>query len=75
MSTGLFNQAQVLVRADGGGERGVIFDSAVSLVQGLWPATTDYNTTLANGSTIVGPLNGYQVRWLRTEVNESELRG
>ncbi|KDQ50369.1 hypothetical protein JAAARDRAFT_211778 [Jaapia argillacea MUCL 33604] len=56
----LFNQNQVEVRADAGGEGGVIFDSAVSLLQGLWPATTEYNTTLANGSTITGPLGGYQ---------------
>jgi hypothetical protein len=60
ISTGLFNQSQVHVRADAGGEAGVIFDSAISLVQGLWPATTNYNTTLANGTTIVGPLGGYQ---------------
>jgi hypothetical protein len=60
ISTGLFNQNQVKVRADAGGEAGVIFDSAVSLVQGLWPATANYNTTLANGTMIVGPLGGYQ---------------
>ncbi|KAH8110498.1 phosphoglycerate mutase-like protein [Phellopilus nigrolimitatus] len=60
VSTGLFNPLQVLVRADSGDEGGVIFDSAVSVVQGLWPATTSYNTTLANGTTIVAPLGGYQ---------------
>ncbi|KZT28839.1 phosphoglycerate mutase-like protein [Neolentinus lepideus HHB14362 ss-1] len=60
ISTGLFDQNQVAVSADAGGEGGVIVDSANSLVQGLFPATTSYNTTLANGSTIVGPLNGYQ---------------
>lgn len=60
MSTGLFDQTQVLVRADSGGERGVIFDSSISVVQGLWPATTTSNTTLANGTTVVGPLGGYQ---------------
>ncbi|KAF8967093.1 phosphoglycerate mutase-like protein [Flammula alnicola] len=51
---------QVEIRADGGGERGVIFNSAVSLLQGLFPGTADYKTTLANGSTITGPLGGYQ---------------
>jgi hypothetical protein len=61
ISTGLFNQSQVHVRADAGGEAGVIFDSAVSLLQGLWPASGNYNTMLANGTTIVGPLGGYQV--------------
>ncbi|GBE85221.1 phosphoglycerate mutase-like protein [Sparassis crispa] len=35
-------------------------DSAAALVQGLWPAITLQNTTLANGSTIISPLGGYQ---------------
>jgi hypothetical protein len=60
ISTGLFNQNQVEIRADAGDEGFVIYDSAISLVQGLWPPTSDYNTTLANGSTVVAPLNGYQ---------------
>ena len=61
MSTGLFNESQVYIRADLGGEDGVIYDSCVSLVQGLWPPTPDNNIVLANGSTITAPLNGYQV--------------
>ncbi|KAI0049391.1 phosphoglycerate mutase-like protein [Auriscalpium vulgare] len=60
MNAGLFNDSQVWMRADAGDEGGVIFDSAVSLSQGLWPATSAYNTTLANGTTITGPLAGYQ---------------
>lgn len=60
ISTGLFDQTQVSVTADAGGERGVIFDSSISVVQGLWPATNNYNTTLANGTTIIAPLGGYQ---------------
>ncbi|TCD62095.1 hypothetical protein EIP91_007470 [Steccherinum ochraceum] len=59
-NTQLFNQAQVWARADAGGEGGVIFDSAIALLQGLWPVTTIANTTLANGTTVVSPLNGYQ---------------
>ncbi|KAG7091478.1 hypothetical protein E1B28_010509 [Marasmius oreades] len=51
---------QVLVRADAGGEGGVILQSAMSLTQGLFPADADYNTTLANGTTVQGPLDGYQ---------------
>ena len=46
--------------ADAGGEGSVIYDSAVSFTQGAWPATTASNTTLANGTTIVSPLGGYQ---------------
>ncbi|KAI0056307.1 phosphoglycerate mutase-like protein [Artomyces pyxidatus] len=60
MNTGLFNDSQVLIRADAGDEGGVIYDSAISLTQGLWPNTTAWNTTLANGTNVVGPLGGYQ---------------
>jgi hypothetical protein len=48
-------------RADAGGEGGVIFNSAISLLQGLFPGSSDYATTLANGTTVEGPLSGYQV--------------
>ncbi|KAN0087790.1 Histidine phosphatase superfamily [Tylopilus felleus] len=60
MSTSLFDQFQVYIRADLGGESGVVYDSCVSLTQGLWPATVDNNITLANTSTIIAPLGGYQ---------------
>ena len=39
MNTTLFNQAQFWARADAGGEGGVIFDSSVALLQGLFPPT------------------------------------
>jgi len=48
------------VRADTGDEGGVIFDSSIALLQGLYPPTTAQNTTLANGTNVVGPLGGYQ---------------
>lgn len=32
----------------------------MAVTQGLWPPTTASNTTLANGTTIVSPFNGYQ---------------
>ncbi|KAK0228724.1 histidine phosphatase superfamily [Armillaria fumosa] len=54
------NLDQIQVRADGGGEGGVIVNSAMSLLQGLFPATSSYNVTLANGTNVVGPLGGYQ---------------
>ncbi|KAL1744077.1 histidine phosphatase superfamily [Schizophyllum fasciatum] len=60
MSHDVVNASQISARADAGGEGGVIYDSAVSLMQGLYPNTTAYNTTLANGTTIIGPLGGYQ---------------
>jgi hypothetical protein len=62
ISTGPFQQAQVAIAADAGGEGGVIYDSAVALTQGLWPATTLFNTSLANGTVVSSPLGGYQVR-------------
>lgn len=75
ISTGLFNQAQVHIRADAGGEGGVIFDSSIAVAQGIWPANTGFNTTLANGKflefTISGlGLIGMQGRlwWLRSAV-------
>jgi hypothetical protein len=64
ISQGLVDPDQVLITADGGGEGSVIYDSAMSTIQGLWPPSTDYNETLANGTLVVGPLNGYQVRKL-----------
>lgn len=51
---------QIKVRADAGGEAGVIYDSSIALLQGLYPATPSYNETLANGTVIVGANNGYQ---------------
>ncbi|PBK78349.1 phosphoglycerate mutase-like protein [Armillaria solidipes] len=54
------NLDQIQVRADGGDEGGVIVNSAMSLLQGLFPATSSYNVTLANGTNVEGPLGGYQ---------------
>lgn len=62
ISQGLLDPDQILIRADGGGEGDVIYDSALSTMQGLWPASVAYNETLANGTFVVGPLGGYQVR-------------
>lgn len=60
MDTTLANQTEISIRADAGGEPGVIYNSAVALLQGLFPPTTAYNTTLSNGTTVTGPLGGYQ---------------
>ena len=51
---------QLLVRADAAGEGSVILMSVQGLLQGLFPPTTDNNITLANGTTVVSPLGGYQ---------------
>ncbi|EIW81249.1 phosphoglycerate mutase-like protein [Coniophora puteana RWD-64-598 SS2] len=60
ISTDLFDQNQIYVRADFGGEDMVIYDSCVSVTQGMWPVTSSNNITIANGTTIVAPLGGYQ---------------
>lgn len=60
LSAGIFNQAQASLVADGGGEAGVIYDSAIAWAQGFWPPTSAQNTTLANGTTVTAPLGGYQ---------------
>ncbi|KAJ7465302.1 histidine phosphatase superfamily [Mycena latifolia] len=54
------DQNQIHVRADAGGELGVIYDSAVALLQGLFPANSNYTTDLANGTVVTGALSGYQ---------------
>lgn len=56
----IVQDSQVNILADGGGERGVIFNSAVSFLQGLFPGTPAYQDTLANGTTVTAPLGGYQ---------------
>lgn len=56
----LVNLDQIVVRADAGGEGSTILSSVYSLLQGLYPPTKDNNITLANGTTVVAPLGGYQ---------------
>ncbi|KAI0685017.1 histidine phosphatase superfamily [Cytidiella melzeri] len=56
----LFNQSQVWVRADAGGEGGVIFDSAIAATQGLFPPTLANTIELANGTNVTAPFSGYQ---------------
>jgi prostatic aicd phosphatase len=53
------NVDQLTVRADAGGGN-VILNSAYALLQGLYPSTKKSELTLANGTTILPPLGGYQ---------------
>jgi lysosomal acid phosphatase len=48
------------VHAKAGGEGPVIFDSAIALLQGLYPPNPQNKITLANETTITAPLGGYQ---------------
>ncbi|KAF7342143.1 hypothetical protein MVEN_01802000 [Mycena venus] len=60
ISNDIVNIHEVLVRADSSGD-GTVFQQSVSaVIQGLYPPTRDYKITLANGSTIVGALGGFQ---------------
>ena len=59
-ASALFQQNQVQVRADAGGEGGVIWDSAIAMTQGLWPPTSRSVTTLSDGTVVTSPLGGYQ---------------
>ncbi|KAH9929080.1 phosphoglycerate mutase-like protein [Epithele typhae] len=58
--TDVANITQLEVRADAAGEGSVILNSVQGLLQGLFPPTKDNNITLANGTTVVAPLGGYQ---------------
>jgi hypothetical protein len=60
MRTDLVDNHQVHVRVKAGGEGTVVFDSAIALLQGLFPPTPKNKIDLANDTTIVAPLGGYQ---------------
>ncbi|KAJ6452638.1 histidine phosphatase superfamily [Mycena sanguinolenta] len=51
---------EVKVRAKAGGEGSVVFDSAIALLQGLFPPNPKNKITLANGESVSAPLGGYQ---------------
>jgi len=51
---------QVLVHAKAGGEGTAIFDSGIAVLQGLFPPNSKNMIELANGTTVVTPLGGYQ---------------
>ncbi|KAH7918198.1 phosphoglycerate mutase-like protein [Leucogyrophana mollusca] len=56
----LVSNPQVLVHAKAGGEGTAIFDSAIAVLQGLFPPTPANKIELADGRTVVSPLGGYQ---------------
>ncbi|TDL22973.1 phosphoglycerate mutase-like protein [Rickenella mellea] len=73
ISTDIAKDLQLLVRADNGAESGVIADSAVALLQGLYPPTPRSAAKLANGTTIVGPFGGYQYIPIETVEPEQSI--
>ncbi|KAG2047612.1 phosphoglycerate mutase-like protein [Suillus hirtellus] len=56
----LVQNDQVLVHAKAGGEGTAVFDSAIAVLQGLFPPNSGNLIHLANGTEIVTPLGGYQ---------------
>ncbi|KAF7376967.1 hypothetical protein MSAN_00114500 [Mycena sanguinolenta] len=60
ISTNLANTQEVKVLAKAGGEGAVVFDSAIALLQGLFPPNPYNKITLANSSVVMAPLGGYQ---------------
>lgn len=58
--TDLVDTNQVQVRIKNGGEGRAVFDSAIALLQGLFPPTEKNSITLANETQVVAPLGGYQ---------------
>jgi hypothetical protein len=51
---------QILARSRHGPEGNAVLDSAVAVLQGLYPPTKSNSMKLANGETVVAPLGGYQ---------------
>lgn len=56
----LVDNSEVKIRVKAGVEGTVVFDSAIALLQGLFPPTPNNKIVLANDTTIVAPLGGYQ---------------
>ncbi|KAI0090566.1 phosphoglycerate mutase-like protein [Irpex rosettiformis] len=60
ISTEIVNLKEVHVRVKVGGEGASVFDSATAVLQGLFPPNPKNSITLANETTVVAPLGGYQ---------------
>ncbi|KAJ7692593.1 histidine phosphatase superfamily [Mycena rosella] len=60
ISGDIANTQEVKILAKSGGEGSVVFDSAIALLQGLFPPTPRNKITLANGAVVMAPLGGYQ---------------
>ncbi|KAF6746761.1 histidine phosphatase superfamily [Ephemerocybe angulata] len=56
----LVDNNEVKVRVKAGTEGTVVFDSAIALLQGLFPPSPANKIVLANETTVVAPLGGYQ---------------
>ncbi|KAJ7061313.1 histidine phosphatase superfamily [Mycena amicta] len=64
ISSDLADTQQINVRAKAGGEGPVVFDSAIALLQGLFPPTTKNKITLADGKEVMAPAGW--ISWRRS---------
>lgn len=60
MKTDTIDTNEIHVAIKAGVEGPVVFDSGIATLQGLFPPTPKNKLTLANGTTVVAPLGGYQ---------------
>lgn len=60
MKPDIVDTHELRVHAKAGGEGAVIFDSTIALLQGLYPPNPENKITLANDTTVIAPLGGYQ---------------
>ena len=56
----LVDNNEVKTRVKAGTEGTVVFDSAIALLQGLFPPNPNNKIVLANETTVTAPLGGYQ---------------
>lgn len=72
---GVVDTRQVHFYAKAGGEGAAIFDSTMAMLQGLYPPNPNNKITLANETTIIAPLGGYQYIPIETvePVNDRSL--
>ncbi|KAJ8515812.1 hypothetical protein ONZ45_g6809 [Pleurotus djamor] len=60
ISSEIVDNNEVKIRVKAGGEGTVVFDSAIALLQGLFPPNPKNKITLANETVVTAPLGGYQ---------------
>ncbi|TFK68454.1 phosphoglycerate mutase-like protein [Pluteus cervinus] len=56
----IVDNSELKVRVKAGTEGSVVFDSAVALLQGLYPPNSNNKIVLANETVVTAPLGGYQ---------------
>ncbi|KAM6502742.1 Histidine phosphatase superfamily [Amanita muscaria] len=60
MRSDIVDNSEIKVRVKAGVEGTVVFDSAIALLQGLFPPNPNNKIVLANETVVVAPLGGYQ---------------